>query len=129
MSRAVWIRFTKASRVRHGGSRSEMRKCAHACAVWLATHKMLIGPSSFFILPSPFPVTTPPQAPPTLKVYYAVTQAETMLGWCTEDFTLYATFGPLVVKSAALTQMQKLLEGIRRDESALFITQPFTWPS
>ncbi|KAJ4462093.1 putative vacuolar fusion protein MON1 [Paratrimastix pyriformis] len=100
---------------------------AQAACLIDSTDPALVGPTT----PSPTggPALAPGKATAALKILYQVTQAETLLGWCTEDFTLYATFGPLVVKHVALTHMQKLLQWIRREEASLFLTTPFCWAS
>jgi len=41
-------------------------------------------------------------ATPPLKIYFRGGQTETLLGWVTSGFELYAAFGPLVTKPAAI---------------------------
>ncbi|KAG0199389.1 Vacuolar fusion protein mon1b [Mortierella sp. GBA30] len=46
---------------------------------------------------------------------------ETVLGWITPRFELYAVFGPLVSKSAVVLMSNKLLKWIRKHEDSLLI--------
>ncbi|KAG0265271.1 Vacuolar fusion protein mon1b [Mortierella polycephala] len=56
-----------------------------------------------------------------LKLFFHVGEHETMLGWITPNFELYAVFGPLVSKSAVVLMSNKLLKWIRRQEDNLLI--------
>ncbi|ORZ21024.1 vacuolar fusion protein MON1 [Lobosporangium transversale] len=56
-----------------------------------------------------------------LKLLYHVGENETMLGWITNSFELYAAFGPLVSKSAVVLMSNKLLKWIRKQEDSLLI--------
>ncbi|CAG8631021.1 8386_t:CDS:10 [Acaulospora morrowiae] len=56
-----------------------------------------------------------------LKVHYYVSPSETILGWITSSFELYAAFGPLVSKSALTSSSHVLLRWIKREEDNLFI--------
>ncbi|KAF9187562.1 Vacuolar fusion protein mon1b [Haplosporangium sp. Z 767] len=56
-----------------------------------------------------------------LKLLFHVGEHETMLGWITSSFELYAVFGPLVSKSAVVLMSNKLLKWIRRQEDNLLI--------
>ncbi|KAF9924766.1 Vacuolar fusion protein mon1b [Linnemannia zychae] len=56
-----------------------------------------------------------------LKLLFHVGEQETMLGWITSGFELYAVFGPLVSKSAVVLMSNKLLKWIRKQEDNLLI--------
>lgn len=56
-----------------------------------------------------------------LKLLFHVGEQETMLGWVTSGFELYAAFGPLVSKSAVVLMSNKLLKWIRKQEDSLLI--------
>ncbi|KAF9153274.1 Vacuolar fusion protein mon1b [Linnemannia schmuckeri] len=56
-----------------------------------------------------------------LKLLFHVGEQETMLGWITSGFELYAAFGPLVSKSAVVLMSNKLLKWIRKQEDSLLI--------
>ncbi|KAI7817921.1 trafficking protein Mon1-domain-containing protein [Gamsiella multidivaricata] len=56
-----------------------------------------------------------------LKLLFHVGEHETMLGWITSSFELYAAFGPLVSKSAVVLMSNKLLKWIRKQEDSLLI--------
>ncbi|KAF9127663.1 Vacuolar fusion protein mon1b [Mortierella sp. 14UC] len=56
-----------------------------------------------------------------LKLLFHVGEQETMLGWITSGFELYAVFGPLVSKSAVVLMSNKLLKWIRKQEDSLLI--------
>ncbi|KAG0304849.1 Vacuolar fusion protein mon1b [Dissophora globulifera] len=56
-----------------------------------------------------------------LKLLFHVGEHETMLGWITSSFELYAAFGPLVTKSAVVLMSNKLLKWIRKKEDSLLI--------
>ena len=60
--------------------------------------------------------TTPP-----MKIYFHVGTHETILGWVTSSFELYAAFGPLVTKPAAINSVLRLIRWIKKEESKLFI--------
>ncbi|KAF8947463.1 Vacuolar fusion protein mon1b [Haplosporangium gracile] len=55
------------------------------------------------------------------KLLFHVGEQETMLGWITSGFELYAAFGPLVSKSAVVLMSNKLLKWIRKQEDSLLI--------
>ncbi|CAG8583240.1 1631_t:CDS:10 [Diversispora eburnea] len=57
----------------------------------------------------------------SLKVHYYVGPSETILGWITSSFELYAAFGPLISKSALTSSSHALLRWIKREEDNLFI--------
>eukprot|EP00039_Didymoeca_costata_P020327 m.340869 g.340869 ORF g.340869 m.340869 type:complete len:515 (-) comp19609_c0_seq1:132-1676(-) len=56
-----------------------------------------------------------------LKIYYHVGQKETILGWVTFGFELYACFSPLVTKPAAINAVLRLIRWMKREEDGLFI--------
>ncbi|XP_070535609.1 vacuolar fusion protein MON1 homolog A-like [Ptychodera flava] len=56
-----------------------------------------------------------------LKILFHATEKETLLGWITSGFELYATFGPLVTKPVAITAINKLLKWIKKEEERFFI--------
>ncbi|KAF9435364.1 Vacuolar fusion protein mon1b [Entomortierella beljakovae] len=56
-----------------------------------------------------------------LKLLFHVGEHETMLGWITSSFELYAAFGPFVSKSAVVLMSNKLLRWIRKQEDSLLI--------
>jgi len=61
------------------------------------------------------------------KVVYYNTQLESMIGWCTEFFQLYAAFGPLVSKSLAIRGCNQILKWIQSEENRLFISPSYIW--
>jgi hypothetical protein len=56
-----------------------------------------------------------------LKILFHVGMKETVLGWVTPGFELYAVFGPLVTKPVAISAVNKLLRWIKHEEDRLFI--------
>jgi len=56
-----------------------------------------------------------------LKIYFHVGQKETILGWVTFGFELYACFSPLVTKPAAINAVLRLIRWMKREEDGLFI--------
>ncbi|GFR72861.1 vacuolar fusion protein MON1 homolog A-like [Elysia marginata] len=62
-----------------------------------------------------------------LKLLYHVGKYETLLGWVTQGFELYAVFGPLVTKNVAIHAVNKLLRWIKREEDRLFILSSVTF--
>ncbi|XP_069996044.1 vacuolar fusion protein MON1 homolog [Penaeus vannamei] len=56
-----------------------------------------------------------------LKMVYMVMDTETLVGWVTKEFELYAALEPLVTKSNAILFVNKLLRWIKNDENKLFI--------
>ncbi|OWF35302.1 vacuolar fusion protein MON1 homolog A-like [Mizuhopecten yessoensis] len=62
-----------------------------------------------------------------LKILYTVGPHETLLGWVTQSFELYAVFGPLVTKVAAIQAINKLLRWVKREEDRLFIPNHVTF--
>jgi len=61
------------------------------------------------------------------KVYYQISKRESILAWATGAFELYATFGPMVPKSAAIKSCNQVLRWIRSEESSLFILNTPVW--
>ncbi|KAL1922880.1 uncharacterized protein VTP21DRAFT_9256 [Calcarisporiella thermophila] len=59
-----------------------------------------------------------------LKLLYHVSSTETVLGWITSSFELYAVFGPLVSKTSIVTSANALLRWIRGKEDSLFVVNP-----
>ncbi|XP_014678038.1 PREDICTED: vacuolar fusion protein MON1 homolog A-like [Priapulus caudatus] len=62
-----------------------------------------------------------------LKILFYVGVHETILGWVTSGFELYATFSPLVTKPVAIAAVEKLLRWIKREEDRLFILKSLTF--
>ncbi|KAK6176727.1 hypothetical protein SNE40_014970 [Patella caerulea] len=62
-----------------------------------------------------------------LKILFHVGPYETLLGWVTQGFELYAVFGPLVTKTSAIHAVNKLLRWIKREEDRLFILNSVTF--
>ncbi|BFZ08837.1 hypothetical protein BsWGS_11876 [Bradybaena similaris] len=62
-----------------------------------------------------------------LKILFHVGPYETLLGWVTQGFELYAVFGPLVTKMTAIHAVNKLLRWIKREEDRLFILSSATF--
>ncbi|XP_076448085.1 protein SAND-like isoform X2 [Babylonia areolata] len=62
-----------------------------------------------------------------LKILFHVGQYETLLGWVTQGFELYAVFGPLITKTGAIHAVNKLLRWIKREEDRLFILNSVTF--
>ena len=66
---------------------------------------------------------------PALKMYFVRGAAETVIGWTTGGFEVYAAFGPLVSKQEAITGLNRLLRWIKKEEDKLFILNSLTIPS
>ncbi|KAK7102484.1 protein SAND-like [Littorina saxatilis] len=62
-----------------------------------------------------------------LKILFHVGEYETLLGWVTQGFELYAVFGPLITKTSAIHAVNKLLRWIKREEDRLFILNSVTF--
>ena len=58
----------------------------------------------------------------SLRIVYSQHKYETVLGWLTTDFEIYATFSPLVSKELSIGAINKVLEFIRKNKSKIFIT-------
>ncbi|KAG1675213.1 Vacuolar fusion protein MON1 A [Nymphon striatum] len=56
-----------------------------------------------------------------LRILLHVGERETLLGWVTSTFELYATFEPLVTKSSAVNAVNKIIKWVKREEDKLFI--------
>src|SRR5690606_32827699 len=61
------------------------------------------------------------------KVFYQGSQSETIVGWVTTGFELYATVGPLESKASCIKACNEILKWIKNEESSLFITSAPTW--
>ncbi len=61
------------------------------------------------------------------KVYYQVSQSETMVGWVTAGFELFATFGPLESKGTCIKACNEILRWIKNEEDSLFILNSHIW--
>merc|ERR1712136_521463 len=57
----------------------------------------------------------------TLRILFHSGKDETVLGWMTSGFELYAVFEPLVTKPAIINAVNQLLKWIRKEEDRLFI--------
>jgi hypothetical protein len=57
----------------------------------------------------------------SLRIVYMQQKYETILGWMTSDFEMYATFSPLVTKEVAIRVINKLLEFTQKNRSKLFL--------
>jgi len=57
----------------------------------------------------------------TLRILFHSGKHETVLGWMTSGFELYAVFEPLVTKPVIINAVNSLLKWIRREEDRLFI--------
>ncbi|RKP39137.1 MON1-like protein A-like protein [Dimargaris cristalligena] len=58
------------------------------------------------------------------RIVHRVSESESMLGWCTSTFELYATFGPLIRKNTLVNSSNLLIKWVKRNEEALFATHP-----
>lgn len=56
-----------------------------------------------------------------VKLIFEAGEREVMLGWVTSGYELYATFEPIVSKSAVITLVNRLLMWIKKEEDLLFI--------
>eukprot|EP00163_Fabomonas_tropica_P028184 TRINITY_DN5692_c0_g1_i5.p1 TRINITY_DN5692_c0_g1~~TRINITY_DN5692_c0_g1_i5.p1 ORF type:complete len:372 (+),score=31.99 TRINITY_DN5692_c0_g1_i5:826-1941(+) len=61
------------------------------------------------------------------RIYWHGTEYENILGWVAKDFELYATFGPMLSKSVAITACNALLRWIKKEEQVLFIQNSPVW--
>eukprot|EP01114_Cavostelium_apophysatum_P019135 TRINITY_DN6078_c0_g1_i1.p1 TRINITY_DN6078_c0_g1~~TRINITY_DN6078_c0_g1_i1.p1 ORF type:complete len:540 (+),score=106.62 TRINITY_DN6078_c0_g1_i1:38-1621(+) len=61
------------------------------------------------------------------KVQYQIGQSETMVGWVTDGFELYATFSPLEPRGACIKSCNDILKWIKGEESSLFILDSPVW--
>jgi hypothetical protein len=63
----------------------------------------------------------------THKVYYQVSQYETVVAWVTNGFELYAIFGPLESKASCIKSCNDILQWIKNEENSLFILNFPNW--
>lgn len=56
-----------------------------------------------------------------LKLVYEMQEKETILGWVTTGYELYAIFEPTIDKNNVITLVNKLLSWIKKEEELLFI--------
>jgi len=56
-----------------------------------------------------------------LKLAHYSTQNETVLGWLTQAFELYAVFSPTTTKLGVITAVNKLLRWVKKEEEKMFI--------
>jgi hypothetical protein len=61
------------------------------------------------------------------KVFYHISDKETIIAWVTTGFELYATFGPLEQKSVCIKGCNMLLKWIKQEENNLFIQDSPVW--
>ena len=61
------------------------------------------------------------------KILFFVGTRESILGWVTPSFELYATFGPMVSKAACIYACNQLLTWIKAEEVSLFIMNSPVW--
>ncbi|KAJ1922903.1 Vacuolar fusion protein mon1 [Tieghemiomyces parasiticus] len=61
-----------------------------------------------------------------VRIVHQVTTSETILGWSTAGFELYATFGPLVRKTTLVASSNQLIQWVKKFEEALFAVHPPT---
>ena len=57
----------------------------------------------------------------TLRIVYFQRSCETVLGWMTSNFEIYATFSPLITKDVAIKAVNKLLEFTQKNKAKIFI--------
>lgn len=62
-----------------------------------------------------------------LRIYSLTSNTESILGWITPSFELYATFSPLLPKRQMINSANALLRWIRREEDRLFVTNSPTF--
>jgi hypothetical protein len=46
---------------------------------------------------------------------------ETILGWMTSNFEIYATFSPLVTKDITIKAVEKILEFTQKNKAKIFL--------
>uniref|UniRef100_H2Y9Z2 Vacuolar fusion protein MON1 homolog n=1 Tax=Ciona savignyi TaxID=51511 RepID=H2Y9Z2_CIOSA len=56
-----------------------------------------------------------------LKLYFEVSDHETMLAWVASGFELYVAFSPLVTKNQAISSVDRLLRWIKQRDEELFM--------
>jgi hypothetical protein len=57
-----------------------------------------------------------------LRIIYMQKKYETILGWVTSNFEIYATFSPLVTKDIAIKAINKLLDFTQRNKTKIFMS-------
>lgn len=57
----------------------------------------------------------------SLKIIYMQQKYETILGWMTSNFEIYATFSPLVTKDITIRAINKLLDFTQRNKLKIFL--------
>ena len=58
----------------------------------------------------------------TLRIIYIQQKYETVLGWMTSSFEIYATFSPLVTKEKAVRAINKLLDFTQKNKQKIFLS-------
>ena len=58
----------------------------------------------------------------SLRIIYMQKKYETILGWQTSNFEIYATFSPLVTKDITINAINKLLEFTQKNKSKIFLS-------
>ncbi|KAK9760745.1 Vacuolar fusion protein mon1 [Basidiobolus ranarum] len=56
-----------------------------------------------------------------LKTFYQVTNTETIIGWSSQSFEIYAALGPLVSKSSVIGSLTALRKWVRKEEESVFV--------
>eukprot|EP00053_Salpingoeca_punica_P013013 m.117070 g.117070 ORF g.117070 m.117070 type:complete len:541 (-) comp16087_c0_seq2:294-1916(-) len=63
----------------------------------------------------------------SMKIFFQIGSKETMLGWVTSGFELYACFGPLVTKRVAIDSVLRLIRWMKTQEDSLFMINSHTF--
>lgn len=58
----------------------------------------------------------------TLRIIYIQQKYETVLGWMTSSFEIYATFSPLITKETAVRAINKLLDFTQKNKQKIFLS-------
>lgn len=58
----------------------------------------------------------------TLRIIYIQQKYETVLGWMTSSFEIYATFSPLITKEKAVRAINKLLDFTQKNKQKIFLS-------
>lgn len=107
--------------------------------VYRRTHPSPVSSTAFAMEPTPMTGsssvspgvgtagTISAHSPLTHRVFYHVSEKETVVAWTTAGFELYATFGPLESKSVCIRGCNQLLKWIKQEESSLFILDSPVW--
>lgn len=61
------------------------------------------------------------------KIYFKITEQESIVAWAANGFELYAIFGPLDSKESCIEGCNKLSQWIRKEENYLFIKDSPVW--